>query len=1332
MKKLLLPLMCAMLLVAAKGWAQTPWVNAAMPNWQELTSKSKTLAPGYYYIKDNLTIERKANEGNALEQKEGIVVLYIPKGKTLTLKGSTACAGYELYENATLIIKGQGKLVAYGGNAGSGEPGCKGLYDAHIDSKGWNSGTGGNGGRGGNGGAAAIGRSGGDGGRGGDGGALQKLPGLSNDNHEGPQGKNGGNGGNGYDMGKLYLFGAVELELYKGAVSTAHASGGGCTADRINDYYVPWTCIHDFVAGSGGGGGAGGNGLSAEYIIGGGGAGAGGGGGGHSGGFSRHRMTRWVYYRHGRGGQGGQGAQGTERVYANSGETHENNKPYGDSPDADYGSAAAAGGRIGVSGNHGSIYVGSHYDNGEFKSMLRRSIADVYENVEHIQQVYFDKAELLEKILNVIHFSDDANIIAPQPKKFFDYMEMKFPVAKAQSRLFADAKFMGYADRTGRLVIDADGYPVEGNPYFEKVDGRYYITSADDIYLNPVLGQHKDVIVTHVFANPNLPEGDPNEFKDGYTYNENVKFYVKTGEKVHVTVYAKGTAEWSPATGFQEYKDYKQATHATALGDKDGRMKYEFDASQSFDDSRSVITFYHRYDRRSVNWVYYKDGKNHPLSDEVMSSIAHDKDFYGEKAQMHVNQTVVAPEFRQDKGYDCTSWFVDGVETKTLPTNIDAREDGHTFTAVFTPQQFYVKTMLRSDSLNKKHGRFVFRDKAFADSTLVPYATQMQFYCIPDPGYTLDGITVWRHTVTDGTEKITDPMKVPFTKDDDTRYRYDLTIPNYNIYMEASFKPVIYKVDKDNIHHEHGDGYIMVTKHGDANTVYTDDLKRCTIEGARDINTLTYSVEDRLLITVVPDDSQLYSTQKHHVGIRMTGDDSKTKTQLGETIDIQESGDDGVAVSRAFVLNCPAETMSLSVSYSIVDLKPIDISIDSEQQAETEMVQRNNKRFSDLDIATGNINAGSADIMILAFASADSDTGSHLADSLVTATYEKEGVMTAIPVNAIALGQRPHLSYYYYFQMPDAPVSVAVGEAETGKPHSISVMSVGSFVADMPHSALSATRVPFRVSSASPDKSIADALVTVLDSKNNRIDCTYDKATGEGSFIMPESPAYLQLSEQIAGGAGEAVSMSSDAVVDGDYFFTVYDEGRHCFLPDNAKAYALANLQKKPEGYLGIDLVSIHEKLIPANTPAVIVSKDAAITLYSVVNTDGDITVPNLLAANNDNFVMSDDIDYQLTMQKQADGVAFTASVAPDADEVIFPVDTEQLKTLLGVDTLDEDDIIIYIAKTSDPSGIGHIEMQIHPASDRRTFTIGGIEVNPAQKLPQGVYVVNGRKIFVK
>ncbi len=247
------------------------------------STSTQTLSSGEYIVNSNVTITGENTGDNGITIAEGATVtITVNKNCTLTATGKAAGlfidrssllpkfyyygggAGIYVPESSTLILKGEGTVIATGGNASNGSKGSDG-EDAYSGS--WNQyycGTGGSGGRGGSGAGAGIGGSGGVGGSGGT-----------------NAGDSGSNGSSGTTSGKIYILGNLTVNATAG---NEGGSGSGGIAG-IKKEVTQGDILSHFkeIYYGGGGGGGGGAGAAPTYDIGDGGPGSGGGAAGYDG-----------------------------------------------------------------------------------------------------------------------------------------------------------------------------------------------------------------------------------------------------------------------------------------------------------------------------------------------------------------------------------------------------------------------------------------------------------------------------------------------------------------------------------------------------------------------------------------------------------------------------------------------------------------------------------------------------------------------------------------------------------------------------------------------------------------------------------------------------------------------------------------------------------------------------------------------------------------------------------------------------------------------------------------------------------------------------------------
>lgn len=372
-------------------FAQGAWAQTDLPKIAGSTLTAGTT----YKVSSDITIneQQAAVDANG-KPVSGLVVaggspviIEICKGCTLTVNGTHAAgqygagAGISVPSSSTLIITGEGTLIAQGGDAADGTKGNDGKNAwggdstqndfsevSRKDDKKEPSGAGGNGGAGGGGAAAGIGGAGGAGGSGGVGGVSVISSTSANTN--GNIGIAGKDGEDGADMGTVYIMGTVKVDAQRGAAATAASTSGkrGWTT-----YTSPTWSAEVYIFGGGGAGAQGGAGVAAQYGIGGGAPGAGGGGGGGSGSIdtmtkSHFRNADKTNVNHcGYGGVGIAGSSNKDAIARGNDVTRDSGTA-GDVLDiigdglpcsSAQGGLGGAGGIAGSYGSNGQLYVAS-------------------------------------------------------------------------------------------------------------------------------------------------------------------------------------------------------------------------------------------------------------------------------------------------------------------------------------------------------------------------------------------------------------------------------------------------------------------------------------------------------------------------------------------------------------------------------------------------------------------------------------------------------------------------------------------------------------------------------------------------------------------------------------------------------------------------------------------------------------------------------------------------------------------------------------------------------------------------------------------------------------
>lgn len=291
--------------------------SAAKTDEIKLTSAlfMRELDTGIYHISNDLVFKY-----GLVIKDDADVTLIIDKGVTVTANGIdakyeqwelcgsayvtkySATAGVTVPKNSKLTLKGDGTLIAKGGNGYDAANGLKGFGGGWA--YGWIvgknqasvwSGAGGDGGTGGAAGGAGIGGTGSAGGDGGSGsgGAAEKISPVSIRSSK--SGSTGGNGDDGQQMGEVYVLDNIIVQAQAGKSGKAGVGGERNQGHSNESGHYNYNLLYSesaklFMAsnkvflgvgagGTGGGGGA--AGISAN--IGGSGAGGGGGGGGSDG-----------------------------------------------------------------------------------------------------------------------------------------------------------------------------------------------------------------------------------------------------------------------------------------------------------------------------------------------------------------------------------------------------------------------------------------------------------------------------------------------------------------------------------------------------------------------------------------------------------------------------------------------------------------------------------------------------------------------------------------------------------------------------------------------------------------------------------------------------------------------------------------------------------------------------------------------------------------------------------------------------------------------------------------------------------------------------------------
>ncbi len=1284
-------------------------VSTFATSWTDLSTlpgNSATLKAGQNY---RATSSATYSSGLTVEKGDP-VVLCINSGVTVSASGSYGAPGITLEEGATLIVIGEGTLTAVGANAARGGWGARG-DDAwcHRDKDYFYAGSGGNGGSGGRGGAPAIGGQGGAGGAGGTGGWRPYHEDLDDHDEWGGNGDVGGNGSSGTGMGRLFLMGHVTLNLTKGTASDSPETGGSCTSKDCNDWGLFW-----YAAGSGGGGGAGGNGYPADFLIGGGGAGAGGGGGGHGGGVHR-RGWPWrgeTEWRHGRGGSGGQGyvnGQNGETTGSEQGRCAEKVRFRPDN-------TGAAGGSKGTNGGNGAVFASALYSSSATGRGDSHAISDAISfSTEHK-----DEPKLLEKVIRKVTFGSDPNIEVQPDIEFYCYMQWTtLSVKPGKSLKVQDSQFVGYSDANGNLVFDENGNLVEtNNPYFTKVNDKWYIRECDDLVLYPLIADHRSVRVLHLFGNPNVPADSEQEFYPIFDQVvEEFSVYVAdwTDEPVNVTVYAEGS-EWDAENYKFNKKSHFDALDNTFVCDPEDKRTVTFALSKNFDGKEPVATFHHRYDECNVHW--WEDLSGYPLSRENSSSIINGAGNYTEKQMMRIHQTIVPPMFAGDKGYDFAYWMVNTERVDNLPVYVEPGTT-HSFTAHFEKKNLTLTASVRADHFNQKHGEFkVHKNDTYEplEQTVVPFDDEFTFQMLPDNGYelALNGLRFYGDNG-EGRTDVTEQLNVQKNGNE-----YTFHMPKYNVAIEATLQASEYHLRPTDITEQGGKAegntaalLISIRSAVDGHTVcYTNDKSVFSADTIRNLadDGATYHVGDEIRVRVSPYNttgtSYVPTKIEKAAGGHQGSDFSFRKDIDPLTYDVE----------YVFGNTCVVD-MQLKITYDTRAAHKVTYTLDPNQPYQLAYVYRNGVEQN----LNEPIIAAAEDYVVFKFTPTSSEVP-EMPDTLMTATYTHPQFLrkTAVFVYDITVGERPFTQRAFTFVMPDADTNVELGEIDGQLPLRVQPVPLFDYYIDVPAFVRDGVAVPFICTSNANALNPEDVKVSVLNRNNYpEVSAGYNAEQGIGSFVASASaaPYYILLSNEDPVQTSVELPMQMDDIYYGGF---VGDETRVTIVPDNAQAYCATAIEKVDDYYqLRMQKVS-YIKLIPAKTPTILVSAEREPNLLQLAAGGQWTEDENLLCAYKD----GSHPQKFLTMNAITDGIVFSSANNGDVrdGDVILPVASDW-----------DDNVAVYIVKKgSTPTDTDELIMEIHrPAADG-TYTIHGMRVDPRGPLPTGLYIVNGKKIFVQ
>lgn len=534
-----------------------------------------------------------------------------------------AYPGILLPEGATLLIFGDGEVIARGGAGGDGEVGHNG-GSAELSAKRATGGYGGKGGIGGGGSAPGIGGIGGIGGLGVAGVSPSAVsnPDLDEDYDKNPTNgvDNPHKGGNGSGMGTLILLGNIKVTSIAGAPGNFVIRYGlhGCNDEYRERHFV---LTNMFKAGYGGAGGNGGSGGSAKYGIGGGAPGAGGGGGGGAGGFMSRGTFSYDEMRFltGVGGLGGESSNAS--VSGRHGEGESYKSAY----------KAGKGGGCGAFGGNGTLLYSPTV------------MMDFTYDVQCAEEIT-SFAQLPEKTLKFITRTMTGAVWENGEDQQNLYYSQIMPSAKVVVPV-DDAKgtFQGYYDQYGKIVYDETGsLAIKAEDHsvnftFDPGPSQFIVTANDNITLTPKWSGLKDVYVVRYMENPNF-EGNPADPARYYSTDSIVA--------EHITIPYSSTEVKLPVSLYKNAKGEE-------LIDRD---LYSFvggavqDTTVTIHGEENSITVELFYNNRTFNLTWES------LDEEMMSRQCTNIKEYTKAGSISFGKAIIYPLFRQIEGRTFDHW----------------------------------------------------------------------------------------------------------------------------------------------------------------------------------------------------------------------------------------------------------------------------------------------------------------------------------------------------------------------------------------------------------------------------------------------------------------------------------------------------------------------------------------------------------------------------------------------------------------------------------------------------------------------------------------------------
>lgn len=1306
----------------------------ALPVVQDGDDSYCQLQTGVYVVKASTNLTASGGSRPCIQVVENAeVVLYIPKGVDLTLEQRNSGYAVAHYPsivvpyNATLIIVGEGTIHAQGGD---GSNGCSG-----SDGDGM---KGGSGGRGGVCTSPAIGGISGYGGYGGSGGDANASDAVEG----GHRGSSGSSGGNGSSMGVLYVLGPVTLNLTDGEFDDDSPSGGNCGAAWYEDGGALGS---DTCEGGGAGGGAGGDGSQLNYNIGGGGPGAGGGGGGGNGrhdyGYKQSNMHIW----HGANGTGitsnGNVGQNVDGGYHTDRIGVQNNMTYGSASSSH--EANHTGGSVGSYGDpgfflHTDLIAGNpSYQSADNETALSKSEFEDEAKAE---------ANLSGLILKKITFYDNYSQASKHLviKENYFCFGLEWYIDAVDPLQKEGETFLGFYDADGHQVYDQDGKLVtdaDKNPYLVNGAKNPHFGSHKDIALYPRWDFTKQVMAKHIIASLNLPEGDKDEYdesKGARVLSEVIAVELIEGDSKKVTFKAGGTID--------KIKD--QLKHTDVQGNHDD---VEVTVDVHTDESKVWATYYYRYQKNALSWKWSQGEQTGDIEDEVISTITN-KNLYTPAGDVRYNTLLQAPLFAGDKGYKFDHWIMDGKTEGTgesLPIQYADGKD-HVFTACFVPRQYYIKTLIDGRTPQNQHGHI----EGLDNDKLYDYGTTQTFSVVSDDCYQVLQVMAYSYiTSNQGKTILFQGRKI----DPDSHGNYSITVPNEDTYIEASYVPIEYSVGEM----QSSDKYYITLMKNDEPVVYVNKSQPASwcypFDDGQDVSTLRYTLEDNLILQIFPNPA--YNTEKQTLSVALDlsadGKDVPTSTAVRMPNELTD-----YKMQRLFVADSIPGSLQVNLQEQMLDNHAVEI-VQYKDRAVRQPLPIEEGFHDNIAYEEGKqyILAAKGEVVMVRLPQ-------EYDGEMVAASHKEHVSATMDDVYADMLYSfEGEQGKYYCFQMPDYDMEIVVGKRYNGgeplEQHRVLNRTEGYYSLYAPTAAHYSSWVPFQLASIDPiNFPLTPQPVKVFEAFTGHevpvVD--YDPATGQGKFTMQNDDLL------VTAVAPSELATAQKSVSNNSYHLRLFSAEQPYYVPQNVKVFhikgtmrtdaescnmlasaqASVNTESTSDDYQVLRLKQDPAGYIPAHTAVLLYSKEDEIRLLPTSTRLSE--VPSTLLTKNLSKVTlgarlaeldedgSKGYNAAYCLMELRDGVALILvddlDVELEAGTGFIPVHVEGHQVSSQAGALD---LALYILR-NDNGETTAVETPAANVQQRNTqsgvYSLSGLRMSDGLgKLPQGIYIIGGKKV---